>query len=480
MDPIATGAGRLFAFLLAVPLALAAFGGPASAQAPERALGAEARRAVTLTVYSGDLALVDEVRRADLAAGRTRLALTDVGTALRPETVLLDAEGLRVLERVFAFDLLTPQRLLEAAVGHKVKVVRTNPETGAETVLDAEVLAVAGGLVLRVGDRIETAEPGRIVFDSLPEGLRTRPTLLAEVEAAAAGPRDLSLSYLTGGLSWQADYVARLDESGTRLDLTGFVTVTNNSGAGFQGAKLRLVAGVVNQAVAVPMLRKEMRMATMDAVAAPQAAGMPSQEAASDRYLYRYERPVDLADRETKQLTLFEAKAVPASRIYRFDNLVNAFNASEEIGPVQAAIMLEVENEKAGNLGRALPGGVVRVYEAAPGGPLFAGEDRIAHTAEGGTLKLNLGQAFDITGTARTTAFERIAKTSFETAQEVVLKNAKDEPVEVKVAGVMPPGWRMLNESAPHEAETAQRIVWTLSVPAKGETTLTYRVRVNQ
>ena len=480
MDLIATGAGRLLAFLLALPLALAAFGSAAGAESPQRALGAEARRAVTLPVYSGDLALVDEVRRADLAAGRTRLALTDVGTALRPETVLLDAECLRVLERVFAFDLLTPQRLLEAAVGHKVKVVRTNPETGAETVLDAEVLAVAGGLVLRVGDRIETAEPGRIVFDSLPEGLRTRPTLLAEVEAAAAGPRDLSLSYLTGGLNWQADYVARLDEAGTRLDLTGFVTVTNNSGASFEDAKLRLVAGVVNQAVAVPMLRKEMRMATMDAVAAPQAAGMPSQEAASDRYLYRYERPVDLADRETKQLTLFEAKAVPATRVYRFDNLVNAYNASEEIGPVQADIVLEVENDKAGNLGRPLPAGVVRVYEAAAGSTLFAGADRIAHTAEGGTLKLNLGQAFDITGTARTTAFERIAKTSFETAQEIVLKNAKDEAVEVKVAGVMPRDWKMLSESAPHEAETAQRIVWTLSVPANGETTLTYRARINQ
>jgi hypothetical protein len=479
MDLIAASARRLFASLLAVPLALAAFGGPAGAQAPERALGAEARRAVTLTVYSGDLALVDEVRRADLAAGRTRLALTDVGTALRPETVLLEAEGLRVLERVFAFDLLTPQRLLEAAVGQKVKVVRTNPETGVETELDAEVLAIAGGLVLRVGDRIETAEPGRIVFDSLPEGLRTEPTLLAEVEAAA-GPRDLSLSYLTGGLNWQADYVARLDESGTRLDLTGFVTVINNSGAGFEGANLRLVAGVVNQAVAMPMLRKDMRMATMEAMAAPQAADMPSQDAASDRYLYRYERPVDLADRETKQLTLFEAKGVPATRVYRFENLVNAYNASEEIGPVQAAIVLEVENDKAGNLGRPLPAGVVRVYEAASGGPLFAGEDRIAHTAESGTLKLNLGQAFDITGTARTTAFERIAKTSFETAQEIVLKNAKDEAVEVKVAGIMPPGWKMLNESAPHEAETAQRIVWTLSVPAKGEMKLTYRVRVNQ
>ena len=178
---------------LAAVLVFAA-GAAGAAERPETVVGGEAREAVTLTVYNGGFALVDEVRRLDLPAGRSRLALTDVGAAMQPESVILGGPELRVLERVFAFDLLTPQRLLEASLGQRVKVVRSDRETGEETVLEAEVLAIAGGTVLRIGERIETAVPGRIVFERLPPGLRERPTLLAEVESAGAGPRALSLS----------------------------------------------------------------------------------------------------------------------------------------------------------------------------------------------------------------------------------------------------------------------------------------------
>lgn len=465
--------------LLSAAIALSApVWAPAWAQVPERDVGKEARQAVTLTIYSGDLALVDEIRRVDLAAGRTRLALTGVGAAVRPDSVLLEAPDLRVLERSLAFDLLTPQRLLEASVGQKVRVVRTHPETGEETVLEAELLAIAGGPVLRIGERIETAPPGRIVFDTLPPGLRERPTLLAEVETASAGPRDASLRYLTGGLSWQADYVAHLDESGTRLDLTGFVSLTNDSGTSFEDATLRLVAGVVNQAAPAPR-GKGLRMATMEAMAVP-AMDMAAPEAAGDRYLYRYDRPVNLAERESKQLTLFQAAEVTVARRYEFVELVNPFPGADEIGPIQASILLELENAKGAGLGRPLPAGTVRVYEAAAGGPLFSGEDRIAHTPEGESLELNLGRAFDVTGTARTTAFERLAKTSFEIAQEITLGNAKDEAVEVKVIGNLPRGWKMLSESLPHQAETAHRVAWSVTVPAKGEAKLTYRLRANQ
>ncbi len=462
------------ALLLAPPPAWAQMG----AQVPEVSLGGDARASVALTIYSGDLALVDEVRRVTLPAGRTRLALVDVGTALRPETLILGGEGLRVLERAFAFDLLTPRRLLEAAVGQKVRVARRHPQTGEGSFEEAELLAIADGPVLRIGDRIQTVTPGRIVFDRIPPGLRERPTLLVEIESARAGAREIALSYLTGGLSWQADYVARLDAGGSALDLTGFVTQINNSGAGFENAALRLVAGEVNQVTPAPRPRA-MRMATMESTAAP-AMDMSAPEAASDRYLYRYDRRLDLADRETKQVTLFQARGVAAVRRYRFEDLVNVHEGAEEIGPVQAAIVLEVENSEAAGLGRPLPGGTVRVYEAATGGPLFTGEDRIGHTPEGEIVKLTLGRAFDVTGTARSTAFERISNRSFETAQEITLNNAKDQAVEVKVVGHLPPGWKMLSESLAHEGETANRIAWRVAVPAKGETKLNYRVRVSR
>jgi hypothetical protein len=484
MKPIGPRLGRALKNRVFVLTALAvlfslALSGLALAQGTEQRVGRDARTAVTLTVYTQDLALIDEVRRVDLGTGRLRLVLEDVAKGLQPETVILQGGDLRVLERSFDFDLLTPQRLLEASVGQKVRVVRTHPQTGVETVLDAELLSIEGGPVLRIGDRIETAEPGRIVFDTLPEGVRERPSLLALVESARAAPRELSLRYLTGGLSWRADYVATLNPDGTRLDLTALIAVTNASGVGFEGASLRLVAGAVNRAAARP--KQLMRSAAVEAVAAAAPrSDMPVQRAVSDRYLYSYDRPVDLADRETKLLTLFQAPGVAVTRRYRFTELVNAYRGVEELGPVQARIVLEVENTEAAGLGRPLPGGTLRVYEAAAGGPIFTGEDRIAHTAEGETLKVTLGRAFDVTGEARQTAFEPLSQRSYETAQEVVLRNAKDEAVEVRVIGTLSAGWKMLSETAPHKVETANRIAWTLQVPAKGETKLSYRVRVSQ
>ncbi len=467
---------RVFVIAALASLYILALSGLALAQVAEQEAGRGARSSLVLTVYGQDLALIDEVRRVALPAGRVRLVLEDVGTSLRPETVVLQGDGLRVLERGFAFDPLTPRGLLEAAAGHKVRVIRTHPQTGAETIHEAELLSIEDGPVLRLGDRIETAVPGRIVFDALPKGTRQDPALLALVDSAHAGPRDLSLRYLTGGVSWRADYVANLNPEGNRLDLTALATLANTSGLGFEGASLRLIAGAVNR-VAAARPKQLRRAMALESVAANDGA---VQQAVSGRYLYSYDRPLDLADRETKLLTLFQAPSVAVTRHYRFDELVSAYRGADQLGPVQAAIVLEVENTKAAGLGRPLPGGILRIYEPAPGGPVFAGEDRIAHTPEGETLELTLGRAFDVTGRARRTAYETLSPRAYETAQEVVMRNAKNAAVEVRVRGNMPPGWTLLRESAPHEAETASRIAWTLTIPAKGEAKLSYRVRVRQ
>ncbi|HEY0719793.1 MAG TPA: DUF4139 domain-containing protein, partial [Gammaproteobacteria bacterium] len=138
------------------------------------------QRSVAVTIYNENLALVKEVRGVGLMAGQNRLALRDVSAMMRPETALLRAlqhpEGVRVIEQNFDFDLLTPASLLEKYVGHTVGIVQTHPTTGQETVLRGEVLSAQNGVVLRIGDRIETGVPGRLVFDSVPENLRDRPT----------------------------------------------------------------------------------------------------------------------------------------------------------------------------------------------------------------------------------------------------------------------------------------------------------------
>lgn len=474
-------AGALTALALG-PLTLAA---AAAAQTSETVVGAAAREALTVTVYNQDLALVSERRAAALAAGENRLALTDVPDRLEPASVRLRGADLRVAEQSFAFDLVTPRRLLEAAVGGPVKLIRSHPESGADRVYDARLLGIAEGPVVEVEGRVETAPPGRIALDALPPGLRARPTLLALVESDAAATRSLSLDYLTGGLSWRADYAAEYDATRGTLDLTGYVTLTNDSGADFMGARLRLVAGEVARAPgeAVP-LQPRMAMEA-SALAAPAMPAPP--QAVSDRYVYTPPRTLDLRDRETKQIVLLAAEGVAAAREYRFTGLVGGQPGPEESGPVNAEIALVLQNSVEAGLGQPLPGGVLRVYETAPGdadaaqaGALFTGEARLRHSAVGEEVELTLGRAFDVTGEARLTAFERLSNRSYELAREAVVRNAKDAPVAVRLIAEMPRGWRILQESAPHEAETANRIVWPLTVPAGGAATLSYRLRVDQ
>jgi hypothetical protein len=472
------GLGRGCPLLAAVALAVLVAAG-SRGLAAEREVGVEGRSDLVVTVYNRNLGLIGETRRIALQTGENVLALSEVSPSLRPETLLLEGAGVRLLEQSLRFDLLTPRRLLEKSVGGTVWVVRTHPETGEETLIEAELLSVAEGPVVRIGGRVESVPADRLAFAAVPEGLRPRPTLIARLESEAAGEHDLRIQYLTAGLTWQADYLAEVNAEEDRLDLTGLVTLSNTSGVDFPDARLRLVAGVVNQAGAPIAMRGAVTM--MAEAAAPAPAGLAAQ-AIGEQHLYEVERPVTLADREIKQIVLLRAHGVSVSKEFRFEALVNLQGGAEEIGPLQADVVLRFENVAGVGPGKPLPGGVVRVYQpgGADGAPVFIGEDRIGHTPEGEEVRLAIARAFDVTGRAKRTALERLSSKSYETAQEIVVANAKDQAVQVKLVGHMPPGWRMLEESAAHEQETANRIAWTLTVPAGGKTTLSYRARVTR
>ncbi len=453
---------------------------PALAETPEISVGAEARETLSLTVYNQNLALVVERRRAELPAGAARLRLSDVSPQLQPGSVSLSGPDLRVLELSSHFDLLTPYRLLEASLGRTVRLARFNPMTGEETVEEATVLSVQDGVVLKVGERIE-AERGdfggglrRLIFDEIPAGLAETPTLGALVESQ--GGKAVTLSYLTGGLTWQADYIASLDEAAGTLAISGMATLTNSSMTAYPGARLRLVAGTVNRAggPVQPMARAAMKATLSMAEAAEMAP-----QAEGELYVYDPGRAVSLLPQETKQVALLTASEVPFEQEFRLEGLASLLGRGGEIEPVKAQNLLRFKNDEEAGLGKPLPAGILRAYGLggeAP--PLFLGEDRIRHTAKGQEVEVALGQAFDVTGEARQTAFEQLAAGSFEAAQEVTLRNAKARAVSVKVTGDLPPGWKMLDQSANHETETATRVAWTLEVPAGGETVLTFKVRV--
>ena len=443
------------------------------------------QREVAVTIYNENLALVKDGRKVKLDRGANRLAWREVSAQMRPETALLrnvsNPAGIRLIEQNFDFDLLTPQKLLEKYVGREVTVISVNPATGAEKRETATVLASNGGVVLRFADRIETGVPGRLAFSGVPDNLRDTPTLVITLDGKAGGEQNLELSYLTGGLSWKADYVAELNERDDRLDVNGWVTLTNRSGTAYPDARLQLVAGDVN------LVQEELvrgRPLQLMAKAAPAEADM-RQEALFEYHLYTLERPTTIADNQTKQVALMSAASVPVKKELLFEGQNYYYSGQYgELGrKLKAAVFVEFANKGEG-LGIPLPKGVVRVYKKdGKGNAQFIGEDRIDHTPRNETVRLKLGEAFDVTADRRQTDFKKLGGTSrynyvYESAYRIAIKNAKNEAVTVKVVEPMPGDWQVLSESHPHAKVAANTAVWSVAVPAQGKAELSYRVLV--
>lgn len=455
-----------------------------AAPAAEVVSTAADQHGVALTIYNDNLALVKDARRVGLARDFNRLAWREVSAQMRPETAQLrnvsNPAGFRLQEQNFDFDLLTPQKLLEKNVGREVAVIRTHPTTGEETREAATVLATNGGVVLKFADRVETGVPGRLAFPGVPDTLRDRPTLVMSLVNPASGVQELELSYLTGGLSWRADYVAELNAGDDRLDLNGWVTLTNRSGAAYPGARLQLVAGDVNRVrEAQPAPREVMAMAARAADTELQ------QESLFEYHLYTLQRPTTLADNQTKQVALMSASRVPVRKelLLQGENFYYSGQHGALGQKIKVGVFVEFDNKGEG-LGIPLPRGVMRVYKKdTQGNAQFVGEDRVDHTPKNETVRLRLGDAFDVTADRKQTDFKKLAGTSrynyvFESAYEIVLKNAKKEAVTVTVREPMPGDWTVVSESHPHAKAASGTAEWKVSVPAEGRTALTYRVRV--
>lgn len=466
---------------VSVATALAAFS--AFGAVEEKPSTLSDQQSVAVTIYNENLALIKDLRRISLEAGRNRLALREVSGRMRPETALLRSVShpgsLRLLEQNFDFDLLTPAKLLEKYVGRDVRIVRTHPTTGVETIEKATVLAANGGVVLKMGDRIETGLPGRIVYDGVPANLRDKPTLVTELDAARAGSQQVELSYLTGGLSWKADYVAELNANDTTLDLNGWVTLTNTSGTAYPNAKLQLVAGDVNR------VRDEMRMAAKMQRAMEASAPAPRQDMAQEQlfeyHLYTLQRPTTIADKQTKQVALLGAQGVPVEKELLLQGSNYYYRSS--IGGVgqklKVGVFVQFENRESSRLGLPMPKGVVRVYKRdSAGNAQFVGEDSIDHTPKNEKVRLKLGDAFDVTAEKKQTDFRARGGHMYESAYEIVLRNAKKEPVTVVVREPVPADWTMLEETQKHAKVASGTAEWRLKVPAEGSTTLKYRVLV--
>jgi hypothetical protein len=431
-------------------------------------------RELSVTIYNSDLALVEDARPLDLKAGRQKLEFKDVSARIRPETVSLSAPGVTILEQNFDYDLLTPDKLMEKAVGQQVKIVRTNPGDGKETTEVATVLAANEGVVLKIGDRIEVLRddgvPTRVIFDKVPETLRARPTLSVSVEAASAGERQAKLSYLTSGLSWKADYVALFDEAKSTLDLQGWITLSNTSGTPFENARTQLVAGEVNQLTQNNGYRPPRRNPGMISAGTESGTG----ERVADYYVYPLAERTTIAANQNKQVGFLSAQAVAAKKVYE----VREGWFSSDAEPTKAVVAIQFSNGKLAGLGSQLPAGTMRVYmRDAAGDPKFVGENAIGHTPAGSGLSIKTGEAFDVSSQATLVAETKVSKTRSRYEMRYLLRNAKDQPVtvELRQGGLWRDG-EVKAESLKSRRIDARTLGWSVPVPANGETTLTFTV----
>jgi len=456
----------------AVAMLLAA---PAAAQQVEEGPGGPDR--VSLTVYNQNIALVEDVRNLNVPAGRSRQEFPGVSASIRPETVGLSGRGLSVVEQNFDYDLLTPGKLMESAVGGDIGIVRTNPGSGAQTTERARVLAANQGVVLQIGNRIEVLRddgvPTRVIFDQVPQNLRPRPTLSVTLNAEGAGRRETTLSYLTTGLAWKADYVARFDEKAGKLDLTGWVTITNNSGATFSNAQTRVVAGDVN--LVNDNNGYNPRYGQPPRAVRGNGTQTGGQGALADVYVYPLPESVTVANNQTKQVGLLDAVGVPASKRYLY--VANGFQTAEEPSAAEVGVIF---SNASGAAARALPAGVMRVYvKDEAGEPRFIGEDQVDHAPAGSEIVITTGEAFDVTVQPRVVSSAAAPKSSYyrwrtRYAMEYTVRNARQQPVTVEVRQRgLGRDTELSEQSVEGDLRDANTVVWRVPVPANGETRLT-------
>lgn len=462
---------------------------------------------VSLTIYNNNLVLVQDVRQMDIARGQTRIEFPDVSAQIRPQTLSFFAPNTTIVEQNFDYDLLTPGKLMEKAIGQTVTLLRTNPATGIETRERAKVLSTAGGVVLQIGDRIEVLRddglPVRVIFDRVPPNLRARPTLSVNLDSSRAGSRPVSLRYLSGGMGWSADYVALYDENGGTIDMQGWVTLNNNTGTTFHRADTVLVAGNPQGGSARNFGSRGMTRAGTETA---------ERERLGDFYLYPISGRTTVANAQTKQVSFLDVQAVPARKAYS----ISAYWQQNDDEPQNVASAISFSSSRDQGLGDALPAGTVRFYQRdSQGTPQFIGENSIGHTPMGSELSLKTGDAFDILVQTEVENRERIteqewvqssrfqvydaddnllqrgevqrsqSKTFYRTTMRYTISNAKDEPVEVELTqnGLGRYWWaydyRIVSEDVPGEQLNYESRKWVVPVPANGkrEFRVTYQTR---
>lgn len=439
------------------------------------------REGLSLTVYQGGFALVEESRRATLVAGTTTVHLPDVSEAMIAASAQVSAgAGVNVRSLGLGGPIADTASLLSASVGREIGVVRVldNGQTVTER---ARILRAAPEVIAEINGKIHVGLPGQPVFDALPPDLPLLPGLSAVLDGTKAGTASLTLRYLTRSLSWTADHVLTLAPGRTAADLTTWATLRNGTRQAWTNATLAVVAGDIRlpDEGGPPMLRPVMARAMSAPVMEKASADGFEREATDGMHVYRLGAPLDLAGGETRQVRLLGASALPISTVYEDEGMVHGVHG-RQAGVVRShpATKLVLRNAAGGPLGAPLPAGPLRVYAAdGSGATRFVGGASLDPVPVGEEARVEIGKAFDLTVERTQTAFQRLGDDTTESAYSIVVRNGGVEAATVRVIETLSGDWQITQASAKAEKVDASRAAWSVSVPAKGKAEITFTAR---
>lgn len=461
--------------------------------AAETAAATPDNEGIALTIYNQNFGVVREKRNVDVKEKTGTIQFTDVASQIDGTSVqfksITDPQA-TVLEQNYEFDLVSADKLLGKYIDKEITVLTKDGSrySGSLLSFDANQLVIRqegekGGIVMvQRGDNVKD-----IQFGALPEGLITKPTLVWKLATEKVGQQLIEVAYQTAGINWQADYNAILNPNDTKLDLGGWVTINNQSGATYKNAKLKLIAGDVRRVQQPRQQAGEYRAMAMSKAAAP---GF-EEKSFFEYHLYTLGRPATVAQNQTKQIELLKAADVPVKKIFLYDGapqyrfyggLNNDASYGSDDSNRKVNVVVEVKNSKENNLGMALPKGKMRLYkrDEADGSLEFIGEDEIDHTPKDETIKLHIGDAFDIVGERKRTDFHVDASSHVITESfEIRVRNHKTEPVEVLVKETLYRwnNWEITESNQKWTKYDANTIHFPVKVEKDGEQVITYTVR---
>ena len=430
-----------------------------------------------VTIYNVDLGVVKEYRAKYIPAGVNNVLYEGVASRIDPTSVRLKAVDsvIEVVEQNYQYDLVNRNKILKKYIDEDIVAYLTYGDK--KEMIEGTLLSYSGDqLIMRDKEgMIQILDSNNLVLPELPEGLITKPTLVWILNVTESRNHTLEVSYMTSGMSWNADYVVVTSKNDSKLDLNGWVTVTNNAGTTFKNTSLKLVAGDVHR------VRDEILYATPYYMATPTPrAGQFEEEALFEYHMYDLQRRTTLKNNEQKQISLLEVTGVDVEKEYVYDDIRNWWWYGDDwsdTGEKKVDVMLNFNNTAGNNLGIPLPKGTVRVFTNDKEGKLqFIGEDSIDHTPKDETISLFIGHAFDIVGERTQMDFNELANW-YEYVWAVNLRNHKDEDIVVTVLERTSGDWEITDENYNHTKRSNNEIEWQVPVKANGESTLTYTIR---